>query len=116
MILLEYMCSFLRIVYKIRYPRMRNPRVDEWVYEVRCRLSTKSIVVGLQFYTETATWFDTEFVDEVRDRLDRKFGMYGTVLGLLSEPMGKSGAQLFSAVVHEIGVEVPVSMWTLGRM
>ena len=108
LLLLRYMRSLLRL-------KQHDPDVHTWVREVRCDVSEKRSLVGLRMHSRAAEWLERELMTQVRDWHAHTFGMDGTLLSLMTEPIGNGSAQLFSAVVYGIGCR-HVSMWSLGRM
>ena len=95
--------------------KQHDADVHTWVREVRCHVSEKRSLVGLRMHSRAAEWLERELMPQVRDWHAHTFGMDGTLLSLMTEPIGNSSAQLFSAVVYGIGCP-RVSMWSLGRM
>ena len=95
--------------------KQHDQNVHTWVRDVKSHVSEQRSMVGLRMFSRAAEWFEREFMPEIRDWHAHTFGMDGTLLSLMCEPIVNGGAQLLSAVVYGIG-RSPVSMWTLGRM
>ena len=91
------------------------PDLQYWFHEVRCNVSQQRTMVGLRMRKYTAAWFETYFMPEVSQTQARRFGMDGTLLSLMTEPIGNESAELFSAVVYGLGCAC-VSIHNLGRM
>ena len=107
-VLFRYMRSMLRM-------NQHDPDVHTWVQDVRCRTSQGRSVVGLRMHRVAAQWFEEFLMPEVCQWHARRFGMDGSLLSLMTEPIGNGSAQLFSAVVYGISY-ARVSMYGLGRM
>ena len=69
----------------------------------------------LRLHSRAAEWFERALMSQVRDSHARLFGIDGTLLSLMADPVCLGTAELVSAVVNGISRE-PVSMWSLGRM
>ena len=108
LLLLRYMRSLLRL-------KQHDPDIHKWVREVRCHKSEERSLVGFRMREKAATWFEQEFMPQVREWHAHTFGMDGTLLSLMTEPIVNKSAQLFSAVVYGIGKRTS-SMFSLGRM
>ena len=93
----------------------QDPDVHTWVREVRCRVDEKRSLVGLRLHQRAAEWFEQEWMPQVRIWHAHAFGMDGTLLSLMIEPIDSNGADLISAVVYGVGSS-SVSMFSLGRM
>ena len=66
-------------------------------------------------HSRAAEWVAGELISQVRDWHAHMFGVDGTLLSLMTDPVGHGSAQLLSAVVYGIG-RSRTSMWSLGRM
>ena len=64
-----------------------DPNVHTWVDEKRCQVSEKRSVVSLLLRDELTRWFDHFYIPHVRAWQSRYFGMSGTLLSLMTEPM-----------------------------
>ena len=93
------------------------PDVHTWVREQKCRMGANGRAVGLRFNTQAAPWVQDTWIHEVRAYHENMFGVDGALLSLMVQPVRqlRTNAELFSAVVHGLGVR-KVSMWSLGRM
>ena len=89
--------------------------IDDWMRELRCRVSDKISIIGFQMKPAYQDWFDAEVMPKVRGWHARTFGMEGSLLSLMSKPKTNKTAQLFSALVYGMGFKSK-SMWTFGRM
>jgi len=95
--------------------KQHDPDIHKWVREVRCHKSEERSLVGFRMREKAAEWFEQEFMPQVREWHEHTFGMDGTLLSLMTEPIVNKSAQLFSAVVYGIGKRKS-SMFSLGRM
>ena len=72
-----------------------NPDIHKWVREVRCHKSEERSLVGLRMHSGAAKWLEREFMPQVREWHAHTFGLDGTLLSLMTEPIVNKSAQLF---------------------
>ena len=78
-------------------------------------MNEKRSLVGLHMYAGGVEWLEHEVMPAHRRWQANRFGIDGTLLSLMTEPLENGNAQLFSAVVSGIGKR-NVGMWSLGRV
>ena len=75
--------------------KKQDPNVHRRVDEVRCRVSEKRSLVGLRIHSKAAEWFQLKFMPQICEWHEEKFGLDGTLLSLMTEPIENGSAQLF---------------------
>ena len=108
--------TFLRYLKAMQIMQRYNPYLYSYLHEVRCQINTKrAVIAAVRWPCDWEAWFQSQFMAQVSEWHRHNYGRIGSLLSLMTEPIGSDSTQLFSAVVRGIGCK-NVSMFALGRM